>query len=194
MPLSEFPTPITRALATSADTDRLGRALAATTREHVNAIARAGLQVNLSGDLGSGKTSLVRSWLRSLGVAGPVRSPTFTVLEPYVVGLEAPGTANRLTGLEVQSISSLDFYHFDFYRFADPSEFSTAGFRDLFGAGRICVIEWPERAGERLPGADLVVTLQVEGDGRRASMTATSTLGHACLDSALKEFDATAAA
>jgi tRNA threonylcarbamoyladenosine biosynthesis protein TsaE len=181
-------------LATPADTDRLGRALAAATREHVTAIARAGLQVNLSGDLGSGKTSLVRSWLRALGVAGPVRSPTFTVLEPYVVVLEASGTANRPTGLEVQSISSLDFYHFDFYRFADPSEFSTAGFRDLFGAGHIGVIEWPEKAGERLPGADLAVTLQVEGDGRRATMTAASTLGHACLDSALKEFDATAAA
>jgi tRNA threonylcarbamoyladenosine biosynthesis protein TsaE len=181
-------------LATPADTDRLGQALAAASREHVQAIAPVGLQVNLSGDLGSGKTALVRGWLRALGVSGPVRSPTFTVLEPYVVGLEPPAAMGCPTGLEVQSVSSLDFYHFDFYRFADPSEFSTAGFRDLFGAGRICAIEWPEKAGERLPGADLAITLQVEGDGRRATMTATSTLGHACLDSALKEFDSTAAA
>ncbi len=194
MPHPEKTVPVTRNLATPADTDRLGRALAAATREHVQGIAQAGLQVNLSGDLGSGKTALVRGWLRALGVSGPVRSPTFTVLEPYAVGLEPPGATGRLTGLEVQSVSSLDFYHFDFYRFADPTEFSTAGFRDLFGAGRICAIEWPEKAGERLPGADLAITLQVEGDGRRATMTATSTLGHACLDSALKEFDSTAAA
>ena len=194
MPHPESPGPITRTLATPADSDRLGRALAAATREHVKAIATEGWQVNLSGDLGSGKTAMVRGWLRALGVSGPVRSPTFTVLEPYVVSLEPPEGTGRPMGLEVQSVSSLDFYHFDFYRFADPSEFSTAGFRDLFGAGRICAIEWPEKAGERLPGADLAITLQVEGDGRRATMTASSTLGHACLDSALKEFDSTAAA
>lgn len=194
MPHPEFPGPVTRSLATPADTDRLGRALAAATREHAQAIVQEGLQVNLSGDLGSGKTALVRGWLRALGISGPVRSPTFTVLEPYAVGPQPAGTTGRPTGLEVQSVSSLDFYHFDFYRFADPSEFSTAGFRDLFGAGRICAIEWPEKAGERLPGADLEITLQVDGDGRRATMTATSTLGHACLNRALKEFDTAAAA
>jgi tRNA threonylcarbamoyladenosine biosynthesis protein TsaE len=193
VPHTELPVPATRVLETPADTDRLGRALAAASRAHVQAIAQAGLQVNLSGDLGSGKTALVRGWLRALGIEGPVRSPTFTVLEPYVVSF-GPSGPGRPAGLEVQSISSLDFYHFDFYRFADPSEFSTAGFRDQFSPGRICAIEWPEKAGERLPGADLAITLQVEGDGRRATMTAASTLGHACLDSALKEFDSTAAA
>jgi tRNA threonylcarbamoyladenosine biosynthesis protein TsaE len=194
VPHPEQTVPVTRTLATPADTDRLGRALAAATREHAQAMTQSGLQVNLSGDLGSGKTALVRGWLRALGIAGPVRSPTFTVLEPYAVKLEPPGATGRPKGLEVQSVSSLDFYHFDFYRFADPAEFSTAGFRDLFGTGHLCVIEWPEKAGERLPGADLAITLQVEGDGRRATMAATSTLGHACLDSALKEFDTTAAA
>jgi tRNA threonylcarbamoyladenosine biosynthesis protein TsaE len=193
VPHTELPVPATRVLETPADTDRLGRALAAASREHVQAIAQAGMQVNLSGDLGSGKTALVRGWLRALGIEGAVRSPTFTVLEPYVVSF-GPSGLGRPAGLEVQSISSLDFYHFDFYRFADPSEFSTAGFRDQFGPGRICAIEWPEKAGERLPGADLAITLQVEGDGRRATMTAASTVGHACLDSALKEFDSTAVA
>jgi tRNA threonylcarbamoyladenosine biosynthesis protein TsaE len=190
---AEQPREASRTLLTPDETARLGHALATAVREHASAIAGQGLQVNLSGDLGSGKTTLVRGWLRALGIAGPVRSPTFTVLEPYVVSVH-PSAAIRQRGLEVHSVSSLDFYHFDFYRFADPSEFSTAGFRDLFGAGHIGVIEWPEKAGERLPGADLAVTLQVEGDGRRATMTAASTLGHACLDSALKEFDATAAA
>ncbi len=192
MPPPELPVPSTRALETPADTDRLGRALAAASRKHAPAIAQAGLQVNLSGDLGSGKTALVRGWLRALGIEGPVRSPTFTVLEPYVVSI-GHASSGRRTGLELHSVSSLDFYHFDFYRFADPSEFSTAGFRDQFGPGRICAIEWPEKAGERLPGADLSITLQVDGDGRRATMAAASTLGHECLDSALKEFDATAA-
>jgi tRNA threonylcarbamoyladenosine biosynthesis protein TsaE len=151
------------------------------------------LQVNLSGDLGSGKTALVRAWLRALGVAGPVRSPTFTVLEPYVVSLNSPHVT-RPPGVEVHDISSLDFYHFDFYRFASATEFLSAGFRDLFGRGRICVIEWPEKAGEHLPPADFSVTLQIEGEGRRATFAAASTLGQACLDSALKEFDSAAAA
>jgi len=99
----------------------------------------------------------------------------------------------RSRRLEAQSISSLDFYHFDFYRFADPVEFSSAGFREQFGPGRICAIEWPERAGDRLPRADLTITLQVQGDGRTATLEAASTLGHACLENALKEFDTTAA-
>jgi tRNA threonylcarbamoyladenosine biosynthesis protein TsaE len=193
VPHSAILAPDTRTLATPADTDRLGRALSAACREHEHSIRQAGLQVNLSGDLGSGKTALVRGWLRASGVEGPVRSPTFTVLEPYDLEFRRSSTGCQ-TGLEVQSVSSLDFYHFDFYRFADPSEFSTAGFRDHFGPGRICAIEWPEKAGERLPAADLAITLEVEGDGRRATMTAASTLGHACLDSALKEFDTTAAA
>lgn len=181
-----------RALPTPDSTARLGRALAAAVRAHAPAIGDQGLQVNLCGDLGSGKTALVRGWLRALGVTGPVRSPTFAVLEPYVVAAHFPGTIRR-TGLEVHSVSSLDFYHFDFYRFANPSEFSAAGFRDLFGAGHICAIEWPEKAGERLPTADLTIALQVEGEGRSATLTAASTLGQACLDSALKEFDSTAA-
>ncbi|HQR20413.1 MAG TPA: tRNA (adenosine(37)-N6)-threonylcarbamoyltransferase complex ATPase subunit type 1 TsaE [Burkholderiaceae bacterium] len=184
--------PLTRSLATAADTDRLGRALAQACAAHVASITATGLQVNLRGDLGAGKTALVRAWLRALGVRGPIRSPTFAVLEPYVVGL--PQAAVGREGLEAQANSSLDFYHFDFYRFADPAEFSSAGFREQFGPGRVCAIEWPEKAGDRLPTADLTITLEVEGDGRRATLEAASTLGHACLASALKEFDSTAAA
>lgn len=182
-----------RVLESPADTDRLGRALAAAVRTHAGLIGAEGLQVNLSGDLGSGKTALVRGWLRAFGVEGPVRSPTFTVLEPYVVSLH-PSAVTRQPGVEVHDISSLDFYHFDFYRFAGPSDFLAAGFRDLFGAGRLCVIEWPEKAGKHLPPADLSIALQIEGDGRRARLAAASTLGQACLDSAVKEFDSTAAA
>ena len=148
-------------------TASFGHALARAVQSHVDEIGNAGLQLNLTGDLGAGKTALVRAMLRSLGVAGPVKSPTFALLEPYTV-------------------SSLDFYHFDFYRFADPNDFASSGFRDFFGPGRICAIEWPERAGNRLPTADLSIALSVDGDGRRASVTAASQLGHACLTSALE--------
>jgi tRNA threonylcarbamoyladenosine biosynthesis protein TsaE len=188
-----LPEPVTRVLSTAADTERLGRALAQASRTHAIDIATHGLQVNLRGELGAGKTALVRGWLRGFGVRGPIRSPTFAVLEPYVVALHQKAAAGR-NGLEAQADSSLDFYHFDFYRFADPAEFLTAGFREQFGAGRICAIEWPEKAGDRLPGADLTIALQVDGDGRLATMRAGSTLGHGCLESALKEFDTTAAA
>ena len=189
----DFPSAqIVRTLPSPAETDRLGQALASACRVHATDIATRGLQINLSGDLGAGKTALVRAWLRALGISGPVRSPTFAVLEPYVVSLRRPDTAGH-PGLEAQGVSSLDFYHFDFYRFADPSEFAV-GFRDLFGPGCICAIEWPEKAGERLPVADLAITLQVEDAGRRAMLTASGELGRACLESTAKEFDTTAAA
>ena len=188
--MSQAASPIrtTRILPAPADTDRLGRSLAQACAAHAREIARHGLQVNLSGDLGTGKTSLIRAWLRGLGVGGPVRSPSFAILETYLVAVPAPSDQSNAK-LEVESLSSLDFYHFDFYRFADPAEFLSAGFRDHFGPGRICAIEWPEKARERLPTADVSVALAVEGTGRRATLSAGSELGNACLDSALRTFD-----
>jgi len=166
---------VTVALPDADATSRFGRALGHAVRRYLEEIRAHGLQLNLSGDLGAGKTALVRALLKTLGVAGPVKSPTFALLEPY-------------------SVSSLDFHHFDFYRFADPNEFGSSGFRDLFGPGRICAIEWPERAGPRLPTADLSIALSVDGDGRVAFITAASQLGQACLTSALEEFQARTAA
>ncbi|MBK9244868.1 MAG: tRNA (adenosine(37)-N6)-threonylcarbamoyltransferase complex ATPase subunit type 1 TsaE [Burkholderiales bacterium] len=116
----------------------------------------------LAGDLGTGKTSVVRAMLRALGVAGPVRSPTFTLVEPYVV-------------------SSLNFYHFDFYRLGDPEEFSFAGFREMFGKSSVCLIEWPDKAAGHLPTADLRIALRLAGEVRHASLTAATELGAACL-------------
>ncbi|MGZ8993389.1 MAG: tRNA (adenosine(37)-N6)-threonylcarbamoyltransferase complex ATPase subunit type 1 TsaE [Burkholderiaceae bacterium] len=152
-------------------TNVFGRSLAGAVLRNVDAIHAAGLQINLSGDLGAGKTALVRAMLRALGVDGPVKSPTFALLEPYTV-------------------SSLDFYHFDFYRLKEPAEFGSAGFRELFGPGRICVVEWPERAGPRLPTGDISITLTVDGDGRVAAINTASQLGNACLSSAMEEFQA----
>jgi tRNA threonylcarbamoyladenosine biosynthesis protein TsaE len=169
-----FP-PVSLALPDAAATARFGHALGHAVQRHLDEIRAHGLQLNVSGDLGAGKTSLIRALLRALGVAGPVKSPTFALLEPYTV-------------------SSLDFYHFDFYRFADPADFGSSGFRELFGPGRICAIEWPERAGARLPTADLAIALNVDGDGRLATAAANSRLGQACLTSALEEFRAGTAA
>jgi tRNA threonylcarbamoyladenosine biosynthesis protein TsaE len=166
---------VTLTLPDAAATSRFGQALAHAVQRHLDAVRANGLQLNLSGDLGAGKTALVRAMLRALGVSGPVKSPTFALLEPY-------------------SVSSLDFHHFDFYRFADPAEFGSSGFRELFGPGRVCAIEWPERAGPRLPTADLAIALSMDGDGRRASVIAASQLGHACLTSAVEEFQARTAA
>jgi tRNA threonylcarbamoyladenosine biosynthesis protein TsaE len=163
------------ALPNAGATAALGAALGHAICQVRDDVRSVGLQLNLSGDLGAGKTSLVRAILRSMGVVGPVKSPTFALLEPYTV-------------------SSLDFYHFDFYRFADPAEFGSSGFRELFGPGRICAIEWPERAGARLPTADLAIALNVDGDGRLATAAANSRLGQACLTSALEEFRAGTAA
>ena len=170
MPLSQT----TLFLADESATARLGAAFAHAIEHARASIATRGLVIGLSGDLGAGKTSLVRAMLRALGVTGPVKSPTFALLEPYTV-------------------SSLDFYHFDFYRFTDPQEFDAAGFRELFGPGAVCAIEWPERAGE-LPTPDLALTLSVEDVGRRVHLSAHSELGVACLNEAITRWKQTAAA
>lgn len=113
----------------------------------------AGLLVTLQGDLGAGKTTLVRGWLRALGHAGAVKSPTYTLVEPYTVG-------------------GADIMHFDLYRLADEEELDGIGFRDYLASGASCLVEWPERAPGALRGAALAVSLAVSGDGRRARLEA----------------------
>ncbi|MFM0645713.1 tRNA (adenosine(37)-N6)-threonylcarbamoyltransferase complex ATPase subunit type 1 TsaE [Paraburkholderia bryophila] len=128
-----------------------------------------GLQVQLVGDLGAGKTTLVRSTLRGLGHTGRVRSPTYTLVEPYE--LERP--AGELT-----------LYHFDLYRFTDPAEWADAGFREYFDSGAVCLVEWPQRAGRLLGVPDLVFTLELDhtGEGRVLVARAYSESGKACLE------------
>jgi tRNA threonylcarbamoyladenosine biosynthesis protein TsaE len=117
-----------------------------------------GLVITLRGDLGAGKTTLVRGLLRALGHAGRVKSPTYSLVELY-------------------KVSRLHLYHFDFYRFHDPREWIDAGFRDAFDGRNVCLIEWPERASGLLPPADLEIALQVCGEGRAACLTASSASG-----------------
>ena len=121
------------------------------------------MRVYLSGELGSGKTTLVRALLRGLGVEGAVKSPSYALVELYVV-------------------SSLHLYHFDFYRFMDPSEFGDAGVVDYFrDEDGICVVEWPERAGDVLPLPDLELELEYSATGRDVSVRAFSEAGGQCL-------------
>ena len=121
-----------------------------------------GMIVTASGELGSGKTTLVRGMLRGLGWSGPVKSPTYTLVEHY-------------------SFSSLYFYHFDFYRFGDANEWDACGFAEYFHPGAMCVIEWPERVAARLPWVDLALSLATRGSGRALALSARTAAGRACL-------------
>jgi len=135
---------------------------------------RPGMVVYLDGDLGAGKTTLVRAMLRALGHTGPVKSPTYTLVEVYV-------------------FSSLYWYHFDFYRFNHPEEFVDAGLGEYFRSDSVCLVEWPDKAAGFVPAADLVVALDfagAAGDARRARLAATSAEGVRCLS----EFQAAQAA
>ncbi len=142
------------------DTDKLGARLADAVSKEAGAVAGHGLAVRLEGNLGAGKTSLVRAMLRRLGFAGPVKSPTFSLVETYPV-------------------AGLTLNHFDFYRFEEPEEFEDAGFRDLFGPGFVSATEWTEKASPYVPDADLVIELALEGLGRRAVLKGLTTLGEA---------------
>ena len=138
--------------------------------ENVGAgLARAlggGMVVTLHGDLGAGKTTVARGALRALGWTGPVKSPTYTLVEHY-------------------PISSLYFYHFDFYRFADPSEWETAGLAEYFRDDAVCLVEWPERVEGFLPPADIDIALAhpgSRGSGRDLVLSTHTEAGERCQD------------
>lgn len=121
-----------------------------------------GLTFHLQGELGAGKTTLVRGVLRGLGHAGPVKSPTYTLVEVY-------------------EVSRLQLHHFDFYRFHDPREWIDAGFRETFNGRNVSLIEWPEKAGPMLPPADVRIELTSSNSGRNASLLSCSPRGRECL-------------
>lgn len=121
-----------------------------------------GLVIYLHGDLGAGKTTLVRGVLQGFGYTGRVKSPTYTLLEPY----EIKGFALR---------------HFDLYRMNDPQEWDEAGFRDEANGSNILLIEWPAQAGDLLPAADLILQFDILSNGRALHITAHSTKGEQCL-------------
>lgn len=125
------------------------------------------LTIYLHGDLGAGKTTFVRGLLQGLGFAGKVKSPTYTIVEPYEI--------NRNDGV------ILNVYHFDLYRFNDEEEWEAAGFRDYFNPQSLCLIEWPEKAAQLLPTPDIDICLSMKGSGRAVNITAHSMHAMQCL-------------
>jgi len=119
-------------------------------------------RVYLDGDLGTGKTTLVRGLIRALGHDGAVKSPTFTLVEPYQVG-------------------DKNIYHFDLYRLSDPEELEYMGLRDYFDADSLCLVEWPEKGDRLLPPPDLLLKLLHDGTSRDVSISAETDAGESML-------------
>ena len=142
-------------IASAEDMEALGARLAQ--------VCRGGALITLQGELGAGKTTLVRGLLRGLGYQGKVKSPTYTLVEPYELG------ERRV-------------YHFDLYRLGAAEELDDIGLRDYLDAEALCLVEWPERGATRLPQADLHIVLNYAGSARTASLTAHSDRGQALFE------------
>lgn len=140
-------------LANEAETERLGHDLA-----QAMLAVKQGFTVFLQGTLGMGKTTLSRGLIRGLGHQGSVKSPTYTLVEPY------------------EHLSPVA-YHFDLYRLGDPEELEYVGIRDYFQGDNVCLIEWAERGQGVLPEADLVIRLDVQDEGRSAAILAQTDRG-----------------
>ncbi len=124
---------------------------------------KAGGRIHLQGDLGAGKTHLVRALLRECGISGRIKSPSYALLESY-------------------KVLNLYLYHLDFYRFSDPNEWQDAGFKEILVNDALVLIEWPERAGKLLSDPDLLIQLKYVGDARQASLHAFTNKGVKWLD------------
>jgi len=151
-----------------------GARMAAAVRGHLADATGAGtdgpLMFYLHGDLGAGKTCLSRGLVQSLGHDGPVKSPTYTLVEPYE-NLHPP------------------VYHFDLYRLSEPAEVEFLGVEDCFSPGRLCLVEWPENGSGALPGPDIDITLTNDMPGRRLRCMATTGTGVALLERMKRETD-----
>ncbi len=119
--------------------------------------------LSFSGDIGAGKTTIIRAMLRAFGVTSAIKSPTFSLVESY-------------------SFEHMHVHHFDLYRIQDEAELDYIGFRDYFSDNAICCIEWPEHGKQSLQHVDLHVSLSIQGSGRRMQVDALSPVGERILD------------
>ena len=140
------------------DTVNMGKRIADTIKNEL----KHGIVVYLNGDLGAGKTTLTRGFIQGLGHSGNVKSPTYTLVEPYDLG-------------------DWQAYHFDLYRLADPEELEFMGIRDYFGNKVCCFIEWPEKGKGVLPEPDVTLNLQYQGTSRTIEILAHTSNGQALL-------------
>ena len=136
-----MPDPIT--VESSEDMEHLGECLAR--------VCPAGARIYLQGELGAGKTTLVRGFLRALDYQDKVKSPTYTLVEPYQLGTHS-------------------IFHFDLYRINDPLELEAIGIRDYLDGTGICLVEWPEKAQDFLPGPDILFQITIQDHGRQVKI------------------------
>ncbi|BED90458.1 tRNA (adenosine(37)-N6)-threonylcarbamoyltransferase complex ATPase subunit type 1 TsaE [Pseudoalteromonas sp. MM1] len=129
----------------------------------VAAIIEQGAVIYLHGDLGAGKTTFTRGVVQGCGHKGKVKSPTYTLVEPY-------------------ELARANVYHFDLYRLGDPEELEYMGIRDYFSEQAICIVEWPEKGGEFIPVPDLDITLSYVGDERKIAVNSASERGVAIVE------------